>query len=294
VPTSEQEQRSAYGARRRELGCGLLLLGPAVLVSYWGLKRPDDLILAVLLLMGLLAWSFNFLFEAWSGLKACKHGVSGAEMYQERCPACTGERIAREEREALRRRSQEEQEAIRRRSQEEQEAIRRKEEEEERQERRREAERQRRLERKRARAEHLRQIRLPQYLLQMDPERFEELVGELYESMGFKVEVTRYQGDHGVDAFVTGEDGKVGAVQAKRYDGTVGEGLLRNLYGAMHHYNADFCEMVTTGRFTRGARRWAEGKPINLVDGDRLRELVEKHFGEEAVIPEGFRPVDDS
>jgi hypothetical protein len=43
---------------------------------------------------------------------------------------------------------------------------------------------------------------------------------------------------------------------------TIGEPVLRDLFGAMHHLGADAGFLVTTGQVSKAARKWAVGKPI--------------------------------
>lgn len=99
------------------------------------------------------------------------------------------------------------------------------------------------------------------------PQGFERLVAETFRARGYAVENRRYSGDHGVDLLVRrGRERAV--VQCKRYSGSVGEPVIRDLYGAMGHEGANRGYVVTSGRFTDPARRWARGKRIVLVDGD--------------------------
>ncbi|MCJ7622566.1 MAG: restriction endonuclease [Anaerolineaceae bacterium] len=104
---------------------------------------------------------------------------------------------------------------------------------------------------------------------------FEELVADYFKSMGYIVRHTGKSGDHGVDlAIYTPKEGKW-LVQCKRYRRkVVGEPALRDLFGAMHHYHADWGYLITTGRFSDNALAWAEGKDIQLVDGEMLIEML--------------------
>jgi len=100
----------------------------------------------------------------------------------------------------------------------------------------------------------------------LSPQDFERAVAATFRARGYAVENRRFSGDHGVDLLVRrGRERAV--VQCKRYSGTVGEPVLRDLYGAMAHEGANRGYVVTSGRFTEPARRWARGKRIVLVDG---------------------------
>lgn len=108
-------------------------------------------------------------------------------------------------------------------------------------------------------------------LQRMDPIEFEQYVGALFRKMGYRVEDTRASGDEGVD-LVLRRGRRTAVVQVKRYRGSVGQPVIRDLYGAMMHAGASEAYLVTTGSITRAARRWAADKPIHLIDGHRLVE----------------------
>lgn len=111
------------------------------------------------------------------------------------------------------------------------------------------------------------------YLKQMDPTVFEHLTALLFEERGYPAAASGKPGDEGVDVLL--RDGEyVGVVQCKRYDGSVGQPTIRDLYGTMMHNNAEEAYLVTTGTVTRQAREWAFGKPISLIDGHALAAWV--------------------
>jgi restriction system protein len=69
--------------------------------------------------------------------------------------------------------------------------------------------------------------------------------------------------------------GKTTLVQRKQWKTwKVGVTIVRELYGVMAAENAARGIVVTCGRFTREARAFAEGKPLELVDGPALWRLV--------------------
>ena len=113
-------------------------------------------------------------------------------------------------------------------------------------------------------------MRLSQ-LQQMDPIAFERFVGQHFTKMGYKVENTRASGDEGIDLILR-RGRRMAVVQCKRYGGTVGQPVVRDLYGVMVHTGADEAYLVTTGTVSRAAVDWANGKPIHLIDGHRLVE----------------------
>ena len=111
-------------------------------------------------------------------------------------------------------------------------------------------------------------------LLALEPKQFEKHVGLIFRNKGFRVRHRGRSGDHGVDLEVVPASGRLGIVQCKRYRSTVGEVVVRDLYGTMAHEGAAHAFLVTAGDISAAARSWALGKPITLVDGERLQELA--------------------
>jgi restriction system protein len=112
-------------------------------------------------------------------------------------------------------------------------------------------------------------------LLSLPPADFESWTATLFERYSYQVRNMPNSADHGVDLIVTSPDGETGIVQCKRYRGTVGEPVVRDLYGTMVHVGADRGFLVTTGAVSRSARSWAEGKTLELIDGATLLRLAE-------------------
>ncbi len=108
----------------------------------------------------------------------------------------------------------------------------------------------------------------------LSPSDFEAYVGQVFARLGYRVRNTPDQKDHGIDLEVVSPDGTRGVIQCKRYRGTVGEPELRDFYGAMLRVGVGRGFFVTTSRFSRPARRWAQGTPIELIDGPRLVRMA--------------------
>jgi HJR/Mrr/RecB family endonuclease len=108
----------------------------------------------------------------------------------------------------------------------------------------------------------------------MAPVEFEYFIKSLFERMGYTVQTTAITGDKGVDLFVT-KNNRLSVVQCKRFSGTVGAPIVRDLYGTMLHELAASAYLVTTGTISLPAQTWADGKPIHLVDGNGLLEWIE-------------------
>ncbi|MFI0941300.1 restriction endonuclease [Streptomyces sp. NPDC021020] len=117
-------------------------------------------------------------------------------------------------------------------------------------------------------------------LFTMDPLVFEQLVAELFRAMGMQAVTTVRSGDGGVDvdaldpAPITG--GSI-VVQVKRYRHTVPPTAVRDLFGTVQHTGANKGVLVTTSRFGPTAHTFAHGKPLELVSGEQLVELLHAH-----------------
>jgi restriction system protein len=117
-------------------------------------------------------------------------------------------------------------------------------------------------------------------LKSLRPDAFERLAQRLLRESGFtKVEVTGRSGDGGIDGTGVLRVNLLSfhvLFQCKRYNGTVGAGVVRDFRGAMVG-RADKGLIVTTGTFSPEAKREAtrDGAPaIDLLDGEALCDLL--------------------
>lgn len=121
---------------------------------------------------------------------------------------------------------------------------------------------------------------------------FEELVGETFRRRGFAVERRGGDGpDGGVDlALRLGGDSYL--VQCKQWKArSVGVATVRELYGVMAAEGAVGGFVVASGDFTAEARRFAEGRAIELVATPTLLALVQSGNVSEPVTPAVNRPA---
>lgn len=121
-------------------------------------------------------------------------------------------------------------------------------------------------------------------LATMDWSDFEHLIRELfsriYSSEGGEVRVTQASHDNGIDAIAFIDDPLKGGkfvIQAKRYNILVPVSAVRDLYGAMTNENASRGILVTTSRFGKESIRFADNKPITLIDGQQLLGLMHNY-----------------
>ncbi|MFE6691149.1 restriction endonuclease [Streptomyces sp. NPDC057743] len=114
----------------------------------------------------------------------------------------------------------------------------------------------------------------------MDPLAFEQLVAELFRAMGMQAVTTQRSGDGGIDVDALDPDpirgGKI-VVQVKRYRNTVPPTAVRDLYGTVQSEGANKGVLVTTSQFGPGAHRFAQGKPLTLIAGPELVDLLGRY-----------------
>nr|WP_240001588.1 restriction endonuclease [Streptomyces sp. ST1020] len=129
----------------------------------------------------------------------------------------------------------------------------------------------------------------------MDPIAFEELVAELLRAMGMEAVTTRRSGDGGVDVDATDPApirGGAIVVQVKRYRNTVSPTAVRDLYGTVLDRGANKGVLVTTSSFGPGSRDFATGKPLELISGPELVDLLHRH-GLRGRLGDGTPPADN-
>ena len=109
----------------------------------------------------------------------------------------------------------------------------------------------------------------------MSWKQFEQLVGEHFRRREFAVQENEGGGaDGGVDLILTrGADRYL--VQCKQWRARqVGVAPVRELYGVMAAEGAAGGYVVTSGVFSEEAKRFAEGREIELIDGEQLIGMI--------------------
>jgi len=106
---------------------------------------------------------------------------------------------------------------------------------------------------------------------------FEELIAEAYRRKGYGVAETGGGGaDGGVD-LVLRKNGEHLLVQCKNWRmEKVGVKIVRELYGVVAAKGATGGIVICSGTFTREARSFVTGKPLELIDGTQLARMVEE------------------
>jgi hypothetical protein len=114
----------------------------------------------------------------------------------------------------------------------------------------------------------------------IDPLEFEELVRDLLEKMGYHATLTKASHDGGIDVEAVNPEPIVGGklvIQCKRYAATIGAPLVRDLFGAMNDAGASKGILITTSHFSVDAHKFAQGKPLDLIDREELEGLLRKY-----------------
>jgi hypothetical protein len=99
---------------------------------------------------------------------------------------------------------------------------------------------------------------------------FETYVAKILRSRGYDVQGTPTTGDQGAD-LIAKKDGRTIIVQAKRYQGTVGNKAVQEVISAVRFYGGDEGWVVTTSSFTPSAVALAQKANVKLIDGTALR-----------------------
>jgi hypothetical protein len=116
-------------------------------------------------------------------------------------------------------------------------------------------------------------------LQQIDPYKFEHLIGKLWQKKGYSTNVRQQSGDRGIDVVATDGSEKV-LIQAKRYTGKnkVGSQEVRK-YATLYQQvsSADEVCIVTTGLFTNEARKLAIDLNVSIFNGEDVIGLLQSH-----------------
>ena len=108
---------------------------------------------------------------------------------------------------------------------------------------------------------------------------FEDVVGSLFRAMGFNVESTSYSQDGGVDLVILDKHPITGGhyiIQCKNWAQNVGAPAVRDLFGIVAGEHANRGILISTSDFTPKAYEFAQGKNINLINGEKLIAIIQE------------------
>jgi hypothetical protein len=108
-------------------------------------------------------------------------------------------------------------------------------------------------------------------LSQLTGVEFETYVARLLKDSGFEVAGTPTTGDQGCD-LVAKRNGRTVIVQAKRWQGMVGNKAVQEVVAAVRYYGGHEGWVVTNSNFTPAAKALAQRNNVRLIDGQELSE----------------------
>jgi hypothetical protein len=122
-----------------------------------------------------------------------------------------------------------------------------------------------------------------QQLDSLSGKQFENLIGQLLRKLRFRIEYQSTGPDGGIDILASSEADLVSGcyiIQCKCYSKKVGVAAVRDLVGVVSDQRANKGILITNAEFTKPALDFAKGNPIELIDGNSLSTLLEKHLGQ--------------
>lgn len=117
-------------------------------------------------------------------------------------------------------------------------------------------------------------------LRSMNEYDFEEFVSDLFSKEGYNTEVKQKSNDRGVDILAEKHSivSQSIAIQAKKYTtGKVGGRDIREYASLEGQEGVDKVVVVTTTGFSKQALEVSEPLGVELIDSERLMEMVDKH-----------------
>jgi restriction system protein len=116
---------------------------------------------------------------------------------------------------------------------------------------------------------------LIRWLRGMKPDEFEEYIANLFNRFGYKAEKVGGSHDGGIDVIIK-KDGETGYIQCKKFiTREVPVGAVRDFYGAfIGHLSTAKGYFISTNKFTLEAIKFAEDKPIELIDHFKLIKYI--------------------
>ena len=127
---------------------------------------------------------------------------------------------------------------------------------------------------------------------------FEDLVEKLIKHLGFITEERNRSADGGIDIRAISEKPILKGlyiIQCKRYKKPISESIIRDLYGVVSSERANKGILITNSNFTKAAEKFAKNKPLELINGNKLVQLLEEYLKEKVekinehlIIPEEY------
>ena len=103
---------------------------------------------------------------------------------------------------------------------------------------------------------------------------FEHWCAARIEEQGWTVRVSKASGDQGIDIEAM-KDGRLVAIQCKRYTQPIGNKSVQEAYTGATHYRADKAVVIGTGGYTRAAIELAANTGVILIDAENIAAFTE-------------------
>lgn len=108
----------------------------------------------------------------------------------------------------------------------------------------------------------------------MTGEDFEVFIAQILENIGFcNIQLTKGSGDQGVDILAEKDNIKY-AFQCKRYDKTVGNKAVQEVFAGKFFYHCHVAVVVTNNYFTQSAKDLAHENGVVLWDRDYIQKFT--------------------
>ena len=103
---------------------------------------------------------------------------------------------------------------------------------------------------------------------------FEIYLTNLFRELNYKVKHCGKSGDQGGDIIISKNDTTY-VIQAKYYANKVDNTSVQEVIGAIRFYNANRGVVITNSIFTKNAKELAKSNKIILIDGSKLKKLIQ-------------------
>lgn len=111
----------------------------------------------------------------------------------------------------------------------------------------------------------------------MTGRQFEEFLASLFSSLGYTEIRMTPATDQGGDLICLSPHGIKTVIQAKRWKGSVGNGAVQEVLGAMRHYDCEEGMVATNSTFTPAAKQLvAGGTDVTLLDKNWLQDKMDQ------------------
>lgn len=106
---------------------------------------------------------------------------------------------------------------------------------------------------------------------------FEHIISNLMSKMGLEVENTTLSADGGIDIIAYNNAPILKSkyiIQCKNWVNSIGEPVIRDLYGVVMSEKANKGILICTSKFTKQAIKFADINNIEIIDNDILTKLL--------------------